>query len=62
MSIKYAEVHLIHQSSPCTISNVRNTYTKDGMFCVMYYSEEKDIIVDKFPIANIFRVREGEVE
>jgi hypothetical protein len=46
-------VHLLSQSQPIKIDNVKNTYTKDGLFCV-YHDDE----VDKFPLVNIFRVRE----
>lgn len=47
-------VHLLSQSQPIRIENVKNAYTKDGLFCVYY-----DDIVDKFPLVNIFRVRES---
>jgi hypothetical protein len=46
-------VHLVSQSQPVVIDNVKNTYTKEGVFCVCH-----DDVVDKFPLVNIFRVRE----
>lgn len=46
-------VHMLSQSKPIQIENVKNTYTKDGLFCVYH-----DEVVDKFPMVNIFRVRE----
>jgi hypothetical protein len=48
------EVHLLHQSQPVVIENVRNTYTKGPLFCVM----RTDGTVDKFPVVHLFRVRE----
>lgn len=47
-------VHLLHQSKPVEINNVRNTYTKGEMFCVM----EANGRVQKFPIVHLFRVVE----
>ena len=48
------EVHLKHQSQPVVCDNVRNTYQKGDLFCVMYVTG----MVDKFPVSDIFRVRE----
>jgi len=48
------EVHLLSQSKPIVYENVNNAYTKDGMYCVY----NKDGIVDKYPLINIFRVKE----
>ena len=47
-------VHLLSQSQPIKFENVKNCYTKDGLFCV-YYND----VVDKFPLVNIFRIREA---
>ena len=52
--MKKVEVHLKHQSEPVVCENVRNTYQKGDLFCVMYVTG----MVDKFPIRDIFRVRE----
>lgn len=46
-------VHLISQSQPIKIDNVKNSYTKEGLFCVYH-----DDVVDKFPLCMIFRIRE----
>ena len=48
------KVHLLHQSKPVEIDNVRNTYQKGDFFCVMIDGES----VQKFPIQHIFRVVE----
>jgi hypothetical protein len=52
--VKRIEVHLLSQSSPMTILGVINTYTKDGLFCVLTDAQE----VLKFPLCNIFRIKE----
>jgi hypothetical protein len=49
------EVHLLSQSKAILYENVKNAYTKDGMYCI--YKE--DGFVDKYPLVNIFRVRES---
>ena len=46
-------IHLLSQSRPIEYTDVKNAYTKDGMYCI--YKQEK---VDKFPLCNIFRVVE----
>lgn len=51
------EVHLKDQSQPILCKSVRNAYIKGPFYCVMY----TDLIVDKFPVENIFRVRERTV-
>lgn len=48
------EIHLLEQSQPIKIEDVENAYTKGGMYCVL-----KDNIVTKFPLCNIFRVKES---
>ena len=47
-------VHLYTQSQPVEIVDVRNTYQKGDMFCIL----KNDGIADKFPLFHIFRVRE----
>lgn len=47
------EIHLLEQSQPIVIVNAKNAYTKGLMYCVL-----KDGIVTKFPLCNIFRVKE----
>ena len=49
------EVHLLSQSKPIVYNNVKNAYTKDGLYCI--YKEEG--FVDKFPLVNIFRITES---
>lgn len=49
-------VHLYSQSQPVEISSVRNTYTKDGLYCVM--TTEADNLVYKFPLQHVFRITE----
>ena len=53
------EIHLNEQSKPIVISNVINTYTKGGLYCVFYDNEKESKLVDKFPLCNIFRIREN---
>ena len=47
-------VHLYTQSQPVEIDEVRNTYQKGDLFCVL----KLDGIADKFPVQHIFRIRE----
>lgn len=49
------EVHLLSQSQPIVYTQVKNAYTKDGMYCIY----KDDGFVDKYPFTNIFRVRES---
>lgn len=48
------KVHLLSQSQSIEYLNVKNTYTKSGLFCV-YLSDGK---VHKYPMVNIFRIVE----
>lgn len=48
------QVHLYSQSQPCEFDNIRNAYTKDGLYCVMQF----DGAVYKFPVIHIFRIKE----
>lgn len=53
------EIHLKEQSQPVVAEGVRNTYIKGDLFCVMYEADDHgNYTVDKFPIQDIFRVRE----
>ena len=52
---KKVEVHLYSQSEPCRFENVRNAYTKDGLYCVWALTPEA---VYKFPVEHIFRIKE----
>lgn len=49
------EVHLLSQSKAIVYENAKNAYTKDGMYCIY----KQDGFVDKYPLINIFRVRES---
>jgi hypothetical protein len=48
-------------SQPLLYHDVINTYTK-GEFFVIYYLLHKEEAYDKFPISNIWRVREFKEE
>jgi hypothetical protein len=48
-------VHLYTQSEPIVIANVRNTYQKGDLYCVML---NDDKTVYKFPLQHIFRITE----
>lgn len=48
------KVHLLSQSCPIEYTGVKNTYTKDGLYCI--YREDE--IVVKYPLVNIFRIEE----
>lgn len=47
-------IHLLSQSSPIEYKDVTNAYTKDVMYCVYIDTE-----VIKYPMCNIFRVKES---
>jgi hypothetical protein len=48
------DVHLSMQSSPCVYKDVRNTYQKGDLFCVMLVSGA----IYKHPMQHIFRIKE----
>lgn len=48
-------VHLKEQSQPIEYTDVINSYVKGGFYCVY----KDDGTVDKYPVADIFRVRES---
>ena len=48
------EIHLKEQSQPILIKDVINTYQKGSLFCI--YVKDNDVY--KFPIDNIFRIKE----
>jgi hypothetical protein len=48
------KVHLLSQSRSIEYLDVKNTYTKDGLYCLYL----KDNQVHKYPLCNIFRVEE----
>ena len=49
------QIHLLSQSKPIDYKEVKNAYTKDGMYCIYM----KNDIVHKYPMVNIFRVVEN---
>jgi hypothetical protein len=49
------KVHLYSQAVPIVIENVRNAYTKDGLYCVMLADLKTEY---KFPYQHIFRIKE----
>lgn len=49
-------VHLLSQSQPIIHKDIANTYTKDGVFCVLGRGDSP--VVAKYPLCNIFRVME----
>lgn len=50
------EVHLYQQAQPVIIEQVKNTYTKGPLYCVM----QEDGTVYKFPVEHVFRIKEGD--
>jgi|TARA_R110000765_G_C18450787_1_gene548346 hypothetical protein len=48
------EIHLQEQSQPIKLEGIENAYTKGGMYCVL-----KGGTVTKYPMCNIFRVKEA---
>ncbi len=48
-------VHLLSQAKPVVHDNVKNAYTKDGLYCLMM----NDGVVLKYPLINIFRITEN---
>lgn len=51
MNIK---IHMLSASKPIIRKNVNNSYTKDGLYCVML----EDGTVKKYPLCNIFEITE----
>ena len=55
MEEKRVTVHLLSQSQKMIYTQVKNTYTKDGLFCILLESG----IAHKFPLVNIFRITDN---
>lgn len=49
------QIHNKDQSQPMIYSGVDNTYIKAGFYCIVMRDKN---IVQKFPVADIFRVTE----
>jgi hypothetical protein len=54
-------VHLYSQSQKLEYHNVQNTYTKDGLFCILHTDTDHGFQVDKFPVQHIFRIEDYDV-
>jgi hypothetical protein len=52
---KRVAVHLLHQSEPVVRENVRNTYQKGDLYCLML----ADGSVEKYPLIHLFRAVES---
>lgn len=50
------EVYLLNPNKSIVYEDVKNSYIKDGMYCI---NKEEDGFVDKYPMINIIRVRES---
>lgn len=48
-------VHLFTQSEPMLLENVKNTYQKGDLFCVLL---EDGVTAYKYPLMHIFRIIE----
>jgi len=48
------EVHLLSQSQGIKYKGVVNAYTKDGLYCILINGD-----VIKYPLVNIFRIKES---
>lgn len=48
------EVQLYSQACSIKHDGVRNAYTKDGLYCILYTSG----VVRKYPVQHIFRITE----
>jgi len=51
---KTLKVHLMSQSKPIEYFDVKNSYTKEGLFCIY----QRTGIVHKYPMIHIFRIEE----
>lgn len=56
--LKKVEVHLQSQSFPLLIDHVMNCYEKGQFYCVVVLDTNGKRKVQKYPIANIFRILE----
>lgn len=48
-------VHLLSQAKPVMHDDVKNAYTKDGLYCIKTLTTSK---IYKYPLVNIFRIIE----
>lgn len=53
------EIYLKETSQRIKFENAVNTYTKGPLYCVLVQDDETTRWVYKYPVANIFNVRES---
>ncbi len=53
-TIMKIKVHLLSQSKPIEYEDVKNAYTKSGLYCVYLKNNQ----VHKYPLCNVFRIEE----
>jgi hypothetical protein len=51
-------IHLTTQSNPITRHDIKNAYTKGSLYCVKL----EDGRVEKYPLCNIFRIEETQLD
>jgi len=49
-------IQLHVSSQPITYKNVINVYEKGSFLCIQYYTPSKVMMLDKYPIMNVFRI------
>ena len=59
MEGKEVKIHLYTQSEPIVRKNVRNTYQKGDMFCVLLVGNKK---VHKYPLQHIYEITETDID
>lgn len=50
-------VKLTETSQPLVYEKVINTYTKGGLYCILY-QKGNEKLVHKYPLCNVFRIEE----
>lgn len=55
VNLRRVTVHVYSQSNPVEHTDVHNTYTKDGLYCVMLTD---GYTVFKYPVQHIFQIIE----
>lgn len=57
MNNLYVEIHLDASSEPIKYDTAIAVFQKGDMICVSFKKGENEVYTDKYPIMNIFRVR-----
>ena len=57
MSELYVEVHLDSSSEPIKYDTALAVFEKGSFICVSFEKGENEVYTDKYPIMNVFRVR-----